>query len=355
MNSRLQKGARSTNAITDLLKQLYPAQAVILANNRCHDEPQQPWPELPAERILLIEPEAGQPTAGKPAHGEQRHTLLAAQPGEVSYYQASNPAESGLIPIAALTGLWPNLRELNSETRMAQPLQQVLADPELAGIARSEHTWLIVDSLSALAILQGAGEQLEKCNLLWLRTLRAPLKPHQPGTTLAELQECLQAHHYRHILSIEENHPNIIQVLFLRDDVARKNDKNRQLDNRYTALQQQLDALSTELAELRTAREALTQEKTSLFAERDQHQQLATERQQQLASLGAELTKLRGTCEALTREKTSLCAERDQRIQQLETDLQESLTRLRLMQGELSKGEAQIELIKELLLQKKEP
>ncbi|GAB3479700.1 coiled-coil domain-containing protein [Azotobacter salinestris] len=113
--------------------------------------------------------------------------------------------------------------------------------------------------------------------------------------------------------------------------------------------------------------EALTQESTDLTAtrdkmvgERDQQTRLAAERQAQLEALAKEKAELLAARDALVQEKavltrardsqTQLIAERDERVHQLEADLQKSLTCLQLMQDELVKGEAQIELIKDLLL-----
>jgi len=152
--------------------------------------------------------------------------------------------------------------------------------------------------------------------------------------------------------------------------------------------QAQLDQLTKEKAELTSARDALAKDKTALTQARDEQAKLATDRQAQLDQLSKDKTEVTAARDALAKDKTALTqardeqaklvterqtqldkitAERDQvqkslnenkkalegaklQIQQLEEEASESLHRQQLLHEELIKAEAQIELIKDLLL-----
>jgi hypothetical protein len=145
--------------------------------------------------------------------------------------------------------------------------------------------------------------------------------------------------------------------------------------------QARIEALTREKEELAKAHEergriaaerqgqidALTKEKAALAAARDEQSRLAAERQAQLTSLSQEkarleklaqerqaqvdaLTKDKSTLSAARDEQSKLAVERQRRITQLEAELNDLGGRQSLLQEELLKAEAQIELIADVLL-----
>ena len=157
----------------------------------------------------------------------------------------------------------------------------------------------------------------------------------------------------------------------------------------------QLDALSSEKTELIAARDVLDKEKGLLTAARDEQTKLANERKTQLDALTSEKTELIAARDALNKEKAVLTAARDEQtklaeerktqmdkvslehskvqcmaaeqkrnfdalqqklmtqqqlIKHQEAESKESNLRHIFMQEELIKAEAQVELIKDLLL-----
>jgi len=113
-----------------------------------------------------------------------------------------------------------------------------------------------------------------------------------------------------------------------------------------TERQAQLDQLSQEKAELTAARDSLAKDKTALTQARDEQAKLVTERQTQLDKITTERDQLQ---KSLNENKKALEGAKQQ-IQQLEEEASESLHRQQLLHEELIKAEAQIELIKDLLL-----
>ncbi len=143
-----------------------------------------------------------------------------------------------------------------------------------------------------------------------------------------------------------------------RDAIARSRDE---LSTRSHALEARLAALGGEVTSLVRDKEALTTERD---AQRDR-----------LGELAAEAERLRGACAQLEDEKRALDLSREeqakrganeliasldraeqklaaqqQRIDQLEYELTESSSRQRLLDEELVKAEAQLDLVKDLLL-----
>lgn len=128
-----------------------------------------------------------------------------------------------------------------------------------------------------------------------------------------------------------------------------------------TALRQQLtaagDALAQEKAALTSERDALAQSKQTLTAERDQlaqakaaADQLAAERQTQLEALTTQYQQLTAARDAPAQETAALTAERDTPKRAISEGQQRQV----LLEDELIKAEAQLELIKHLLLRRRE-
>lgn len=396
---------------SQLLQSLVPPQAVVLVGASRSQRHLFEWPAVCPQNILLIDAQRKALASirqhfPETAAWQMRSAVLADSARDTCFFSASNPGEDGLVPPQKLAGLWPNLHTTAERICTTQTLQGLLAEPELAGLAEAGATWLVIDCLPALHILQGAGALLQHCKVVSLRVLLEPLEQDEPGTTLAEAERYLAEHQFRCIHCTEENHPRIGQALFLRDDSAQHEQQitcmlqtqaelaseRDDLEQKNSTLLATCQTLKTDNTALQAEREALRQDNTALAAERDvlaqekahlivvrdrltdehdQQAKLAAERQAQLDSLAKEKAELLAAYDALALEKVSLTAahdkltdERDQqaklaaareeRIGQLEAELQEALMRLHLMQEELIKGEAQIELIKDLLLREPE-
>lgn len=355
MNLPLQTGRRSLPSAAQtshLLQSLFPPQAVILVGVSRSQPHLFDWPSVRADNILLVDaaPEALANTRQsfpKTTAWQMRSAVLADHAGEAGFFTASNPGEDGLLPPQQLAELWPNLRTTAERTCTTQTLHALVAEPELAGLTKADDTWLVIDCLPALRILRGAGALLQRCKVISLRVLLEPLEQEEPGTTLAEAERYLAEHHFRCIHCTEENHPQIGQALFLRDDSVQHGkeiacfiqaqadlaDERDNLDQQNTALLATCQALKASNTALQTEREALRQDNIALAAERDalahekthlafecdkltteldQQTELAAERQAQLDTLAKENAELLVSRNALGLEKTELAAARDE-------------------------------------------
>ena len=135
-----------------------------------------------------------------------------------------------------------------------------------------------------------------------------------------------------------------------RDALAKDKIALTQARNEQTKLaserQTQIDALAKEKSELATAHDALAKDKTELTKTRDEQTKLANERKAQLDKITAERDQVQ---KSVAEQKKSL-DNAQQQIKTLENETSESQQRQQLLQEELVKAEAQIELIKDLLL-----
>ncbi len=140
--------------------------------------------------------------------------VLSAQAETVTYHQASNSAESGLLDPESLRNLWPNIKTREKQARQAITLAELQQESDMPA------NWLIVDCLPALSILQGALSQLHSFDVIAVRILaNGSCCP----TTMAgqgELEIYLKDHGYRCMATEFGRHPAIGHALFVRDTQA---------------------------------------------------------------------------------------------------------------------------------------
>lgn len=246
------------------------------------------WHRWDVPAAWLVDTESGQlawtETLVATHPGWRIHVATVAETdGRAPCYRASNPAESGLIPISKLATLWPNLHEKECVDRPITRLDTLLASED--NLPAGAGWWLIVDCLPALRILQGATSTLERCSVLWLRTLLRPLSDNEVGTTIDELLEFLTPLGFRCVQITEGNHPALGDALFVRDWAHRLRPVIAKLQANKALLHQQYQHLETRLATQETAATVMLQEKNA-------QAEIAAARQAQLDNLGAERFEL---------------------------------------------------------------
>jgi hypothetical protein len=130
---------------------------------------------------------------------------------------------------------------------------------------------------------------------------------------------------------------------------AEKDELIKERDNQARTAAQRQNALDRVTKE----RDVLAEEKTQIANERDDHAKIVNERQQALDKLVRERNELQKSLDAEKQARAHLETElqsRQEHIQQLEVRQPEVDQRQQLMQEELVKAEAQIDLIRDLLL-----
>ncbi len=244
----------------ELLRLIFPPQAVIHIGAGTGNGDMHLWRQWQVPCALIVDADearldwAVKVAADNPAW-QVYSAVLAESDDEIDYYSASNPGEDGLISSEKLTVLWPNLRISKQIRCRGRRLDNLLNEEGLAALRKSSSVWVLIDCLSSMSILQGAGNELDRWSVLWLRVLLKPLIEDPAVATLNDIEAFLHPHGYRCVHIIEGNHPAIGEVLFVRDwhavltpSIEQLNNENSSIASERSALMKQRDALTMEVA-----------------------------------------------------------------------------------------------------------
>lgn len=146
-----------------------------------------------------------------------RQAVFAERNAEAPFFVASNRNESGLVDPASLTGLWPNLTAQDRQQRQTVTMQSWFeADPPRAW--RDVINWVVVDCLPALPILRGAGDVIDRWDIIVARVvLDADLAGRSPDLGRTELDRFLAGHDFRVYAEWPELNPGLGHVVYVRN------------------------------------------------------------------------------------------------------------------------------------------
>ncbi|MGB9988650.1 hypothetical protein [Pseudoduganella rhizocola] len=334
-------------SLLSFLYRLYPPDAVIHIGAGTGTGRMHAWQAWAVPNALLVDADEARLAwvRGRQQQYPDWHPVCALLDREVqvaAYHTASNPAESGLLPPADLTSLWPNLRSVQVAEVPTQTVDALLTSPALASFANAASTWLLVDCFPAQRILQGAVLAMQRSSLIWARTLAADWPGTADGAGEQEVLAFLAAQGFRCVDRGEGNHPAVRELLFVRDWQAALASSLRQ----QVLSQAELQALRDELSAAQAAVAGVRAEQAAMQAPldglREEIRVLAEEKNALLAecaSLRNELAGVRTAAEIAA----ATHAETDGRMADLNS-------RQKLLSDELLKAEAQLELMKDVLL-----
>jgi hypothetical protein len=344
-----------------------------------------------------------------PIQASVRELVVGASARELIWNRYSLASLNGPLDAAAWTAMYPRLRLESSLARTSVPLAQLLSEA-LEVVGDGEPNLLVLDVAGQEALLLRSIDPALLQRFEWVAVRSCAQPPNTTWNRTEVTLDILQAVGYTLEFSLTDTDP-VWPVHLLRFDVvahrvrlqeariaeleallaaadehaavatglaekaaATERASRLELETRLEALAQAKavaeQATTEQAAALREARTehaaALDQafrardESTKLSADRDA---LATERTKLIAerdALSAERTKLAAERDGLAKEKAMLVQARDeqtkaareakQRLTQVEGELAELGARYGLLQEELVKAEAQIELIADLLL-----
>jgi regulator of replication initiation timing len=361
----------STEALLAVLHRLHTPDAVIHIGAGNGVGRMHAWQAWDVPNALLIDADEARLAW---VRGRQQHSpnwrpvraLLDRQVHMADYHTASNPAESGLLPPAELAALWPNLRSVQVAEMQTHTVDGLLADPELQQFANAPTLWLLVDCVPAQRILQGASTALQRSSVVWARALATDWPGTADGAGEVGLSASLAAQGFRCLDVREGNHPMVREMLFVRDWRAALAGSLQQ----GALLQEELEVLRGDVDKQRDDGLLIA----TLRAELSAAQAAGAEAQAQLGeqaaqavTLNATLDSLREAVRRLTEEKSDLHAEceslrhelannraaADQdaaRHEETESRMADLNARQKMLNDELRKAEAQLELMKDVLL-----
>ena len=304
----------------ELLRLVIPPQMVIHIGAGTGKGDLHQWRQWQVPCAVLIEADEARLEWANSSLAEnpQWHTacvVLSDVNAEADFYTASNPAEDGLIVPEQLRVIWPNLSTQEQQNRQVQRLDSLLQAEPYQALQQAQIIWTIIDCLTSLSILKGAGQGVEKWSVISVRVLLKPLPEENTVGTLQDIETYLLPYGYRCIEVTESNNPVIGSALFVRDWQAVLQPKNEQLSQEIFQLVTEKSVLQQQLADRQSQIDALTQE-------RDQFARQAAERQEQLEALiqaksvvEQEKISLIQSRDALSNEVTVLNQARDQQAQ----------------------------------------
>ena len=307
--------------------------------------------------------------------------LIGEDEAETSFFAASNPNESGLLNPEALKAVWRNLTCQEVRPQVSTSLSSVLQNE-----CEAEHyNWLSVDCLPSARILQGLERHLEQFDVIDVRVLDRAAGILEEGCTKAECDTLLTSLGYQMVFVEEATNPMVQRVLYVRDGRASLEIHTERLNQRYQVENEQLSQAKAAAEKLATERAQQTEQASKA---KDEQAKLAQERQAQIEQLTQakavaekaageraqqleeatkakdEQARLAGErlkqIEQLTQAKAAAektAGERLQKMNELLLEIQnrkvseaELVSRQKLMHDEMVRAEAQLELIKDILL-----
>lgn len=336
--------SKQKSQMISALRQLVPPDAVVdvgigMGNGEVHQW--RNW-KVPLALIVDVESERVQWTQDwlERYKGWQLATvLLAESTKQQNFFTFFNQSESGVIAVEQVQQIWPNIQLKEQRELQTRRLRDLLSSPSSQALQEASCIWGIIDCLPALPILKGAGDELKKWSVLWVRVVLHDVFPdskQQDLSSLAEVSNFLTTLGYRCIEVIEENHPALGYALFVQD--WHKQYEKLSLENiRLKDVQlQQINGLQTK---------QIKDDKTQIVNLKQQCQQY----ENQLEDYKTQIVKLKQRCQKQQIHSNQL-EEYKKQIVELQQQLQERDDHQKLLDDEFTKAEAQIELIKDLLL-----
>ncbi len=369
------------------------------------------WREYQPAQVVMVDAETDRcqwlaaALAQHPNWAMQQCVLADGQ--AQTFYRASHPDESGLYPLTALDAIWPNLRQASAEVVETVSLDELASSCQLTLNA----CCCVLDFLPTAAVLAGAAQVLAEARLC---VVRVRLDEVSGSAGVAAVSEQLASFGLGLVGVWESNHPSVgygvwvrqvgvfqareaalrlavvgyeqaIQVA--RDEAGRWQAQLLQAEQQHqiqtTALTLALERAKAEAEQLQHSWESkLLQAEQRLVQTEYDHQtqttalMLAAEQakaeaeqlkrdsdgrllqvQQALAEAKSVADCASSEMAAVKAEAEGYRAERDamaQELQQLKEKWQETQYRQQLIEEEMIKAEAQLELIKDVLLREPE-
>lgn len=317
----------------DMLRQLYPPSALLLVGAGGGSSPWVQYLMATGHRnVTLIE--ADETTANRLKIATQEHPdwivkshVIGRHSAPTPFYTASLQTESGLLEPESLRSLWPNLKSTHKQTHQAIALAELQEDAETPA------NWLMVDCLPALPIIQGLSDQLDSFDVIAARVLLDDTARPGSLTSQNELEPFLIGHGYRCVAIEPGRHPAIGHSLFVSDPQA--------------LLSKQRQQHTEDIERANAQAEQLLKSETDKLQQLSQTEKAAWDKEK------VDLLQARDKADGLVSDKQALIVVLEQRLQHMQHMLANSVeadVRQRQAQDEFIKAEAQIELIKELML-----
>jgi hypothetical protein len=233
--------------------------------------------------------------------------VVNSEVGQVPFYKASHPRESGLINPEALRGYWPSLMANSSASVSVVTIDDIwqasinkfhsaveVTDEQIKHPVNSQN-WLIIDCLPAKTLLEGAKNLLEHTTVVCVRTLREVLKSSVLlEASLQSIDDHLLTLGFNRVALVTDSHPGVSHAVYCRD--MKSIFEAKQLE---TQAQLEQQAQVTKQAVEQGARQQIVQAELSAAITAHEQKHLAQESAE--ATLKEQATKLTSDLDARTK------------------------------------------------------
>jgi hypothetical protein len=254
------------------------------------------------------------------------HAVLAESATERDYFKASNPRESGLLAPEFLAGIWRNIKTLSRHRVLAGTLDDLLGS---LPVDAPQANWVVVNSLPALSVLQGATSCLDECDVIVARAVLDQSLSTDPSSTLSALDDYLTGRGFRQVSVQEEHHPALGIAIFAHDWRGFYVDRQNVLNAERVSVAGQTEGAKKTISTLQAAcdeREkasiACQQLIAGLTADLDEQTRLATQRSNELEKAVGEYGTKTRLVEECQQQLDQLTIERNRLDHELAAELQ---------------------------------
>ncbi|HMO46729.1 MAG TPA: hypothetical protein PKB14_11950 [Rubrivivax sp.] len=293
---------------------------------------------------------------------------VGAQGGSMTWHRFNLRMLNGPLDAAALVSAYPRLRRVQTTTLRCEALSDVLnsLDPDLKpgkdkgkGLA---HALVLDVPGQECALLESlTPDQLRQFHAISWRGCRVALPPQGQAAALAH--EWLARQHFAVAASAGEGETLWPEALMRFDSIGDELARLRLQVTRMDAALEERDRLTRELqtaTQAKAAAEKLAADRLAKSAEQDERLRRldlqladAVKERDRLTRELQTAAQAKAAAEKLAADRQSKSAEQADDTRRLEVQLADANMRLELLQQEVLKAEAQLSLIKELVL--KEP
>ena len=357
-----------------ILRQLFPIKGAIVVGAGLGEGP---WIDLFKKindgNILLIEAQEDRVKQLEAIFVDYeswhvKQHVVAEEEGESDFFVVANLGESSLLSPDELSELWPNVKLKH------QYISQTIALDKIVEREDFEINWLVVDCLPSMPILHGAEKLLSDVDAFVVRMLINEQPNNKHYSSMQDIDEFMQRHSFLRVSLEKEHHPALGYGIYVRDygrlyqreveriaEHEKKSDelrcKLREIQDKSEKQKKQLKELQASndsankcFAESRARAEKLSKELSTLVKDQD--------------NISITLGELKKKNQELLHEKEVLNEELENLRQQLRTEKQkghdhslqlqqEHEYRQQLIDQEVLKAEAQLELMKDILIRDK--
>jgi len=259
-------GLEAAQLVLSMARALFVPDSVVHLGAGTGQGPLHQWRQWPVKQSLLVDSQANRMAWVKewaeqsPSHYVKVATL-GAEKTKASFQIASNQNESGLVDIEKLTGLWPNLKRVETLEVDSIGLDRLLEETDSGVFLLSSKIWLLVDFFCSAEFWSVASATLSKSSVLVIRQSQISLEGVE---SISACDKRLAALGFIRAADLESNHPQVIHGVYLRN-LSTEVQQALSLSNQEAKAKNEL---ALKLEEESKGRAALAQEKAALVQEK---------------------------------------------------------------------------------------